>query len=290
MSELVIKNCSLRDRLDDKGYAVLRGFSDDQVQLVRAKLYEKICDLLPGVATFNTGCDIQDPIRNKIFDEVEKVLVPLVSEYFANFEVAVALMFLKRPCSTADGCVRVHCDPTLLPDESSQRHINFWMPLVDVDATNGALWMVPHSHVVFPPANAISIPPAFTNIQNELSRYAECVPMRAGELLVFDNRMPHYSMQNLSDSDRPALVLSIVPREAEFISLYRPPEENGQIEVYRQSHDWYRGIDWIAAMKRPSTGEFLGYLNFQPYFLSESELCKCLDARRPIQPYRFQLK
>jgi hypothetical protein len=197
-------------------------------------------------------------------------------------------MFVKRPSADQAGKIHLHCDPTLLPDESRQRHLNIWAPLIDVDETSGALCVVPGSHKVFAPVHSFSIPSQFSQIADTVMEHGRCVPMKAGDVLIFDNRMPHFSRQNLASIDRPAAVLSIVPSDSEFISLYGADESEFPIEVYRQPHSWYENTDWINDRDRPQTGRYLGRLNWTPHALSRSEFFDRLEKGAELQ-YEFGL-
>jgi len=147
---------------------------------------------------------------------------------------------------------------------------------------------VPGSHKVFAPVHAFSVPSQFAEIRETVAERGTCVPMKAGELLVFDNRMPHFSRPNLGDADRPAAVLSIVPSNAEFISLFGAGDAEFPIEVYRQPRSWYEDTDWINDADRPQRGELLGRLKWVPRALSREEFIDRLETRTAPR-YEFAL-
>jgi hypothetical protein len=227
-------------------------------------------------------------MRECAFDGITRAFRPVLDRYFRNYDCIVGLMFVKRPSPVAAGQIHLHCDPTLLPDENRQTHLNVWAPLVDVDEANGALWVVPRAHKVFAPVHAFSVPSQLARITDTVMEHGRCVPMNAGELLVFDNRMPHFSRENRTDADRPAAVLSMVPSESEFISLFGTAQGEFPIEVYRQPRNWYEDTDWVNDRNRPRTGEFLGHLKWTPEAVSRDEFLERI--RRGAGPdYRFEL-
>jgi hypothetical protein len=288
MRQIQIPDPVIASELDSKGYIVLPGIDAEVVTALRRAVYEEIRTARPDKVNFNTGADLTGPMRNFAFECITKAFSPVLDRYFHGYDCIVGLIFVKRPSTATAGQIHLHCDPTLLPDENQQKHLNIWSPLIDVDETNGALWVVPGAHKVFAPVHAFSVPSQFARITDTVMEHGRCIPMKAGDILVFDNRMPHFSRQNWTDADRPAAVLSMVPSGSEFISLFGTAEGEFSIEVYRHQRNWYEDTDWIDDASRPKTGEFLGRLKWSPSAVSREEFIERI--KRGAGPeYRFEL-
>lgn len=289
MQDIEIADAAVARELDANGYVVIPGIDATAVGRLVQDIYEDIRFACRDKVNYNTGSDLSGPMRAFAFERITTAFAASLDRHFHGYDSIVGLMFVKRPSVMAAGRIHLHCDPTLLPDESRQRHLNVWAPLVDVDETNGALWVVPRSHRVFAPVHAFSVPSQFAGIADTVMEYGRCVPMKAGDMLVFDNRMPHYSRQNFGDVDRPAAVLSLVPRGAEFISLFGAAGGEFPIEVYRQPRSWYEDTDWTNDGDRPQGGELLGRLRWAPRMVTREEFVDRIEGR-VVPPYRFELQ
>jgi hypothetical protein len=287
--DVQIKDSRIARELETNGYVVVPALEAAAVAGFYSTVYKEISNACNGRLNYNTGSDLEGPVRYRTFEKIRQAFTSVLDGYFGNFDIVAGLMFVKRPSAHFKGRVDLHCDPTLLPDENRQRHINIWSPLVDVDETNGALWVVPRSHRLFAPVHAITIPPPYAKIADTVMRYGRCIRMKAGEALIFDNRTVHYSLQNFSTIDRPSLVASFVPAGADLISLFKSGEPGSRIEVYRQPHSWYQGTGWTRAMERPGTGTFIGYLGYEPGFLDEQEFVELVKSGKPGTDYEFEL-
>lgn len=288
MQNIEIVDALIASELDANGYVVVPGADAATVDGLCSDIYEEIKDACPAKVNYNTGADISGRIRAFAHERIIKAFAPCLDRYFRAYDCIVGLMFVKRPAAAPDGHVHLHCDPTLLPDENRQRHLNVWVPLVDVDETNGALWVVPRSHTVFAPVHAFSLPSQFAKIRDTVMEYGKCVAMRAGDMLIFDNRMPHYSLPNVGNAGRPAAILSIVPSGSQFISLFGEAGGEYPIEVYRQPHSWYEDTDWTNPCQRPQSGELLGRLKWTPRSVTRDEFVSRIETRTPL-PYDFEV-
>jgi len=288
MQNIEIADASIARELDANGYVVVPGADAATVTGLCRDIYDEIRFACRDKVNYNTGADVTGPIRGLAFERITTAFAPVLDRYFRAHDCIVGLMFVKRPTAMPAGHIHLHCDPTLLPDENRQRHLNVWAPLVDVDETNGALWVVPRSHTAFAPVHAFSVLSQFAQIRDTVVKHGTCEPMKAGDMLIFDNRMPHFSRPNLGEADRPAAVLSIVPSGSEFISLFGAANGEFPIEVFRQPRSWYEDMDWTNDRDRPQRGELLGRLKWVPRMLSRDEFIERIETRT-APPYRFEL-
>jgi hypothetical protein len=289
MRNIKINEARLARELEANGYVVGSGIDAATVADLRNTVYQDIRSTCPDKVNYNTGFDLAGFDRGQTAERLKRAFAPVLDRYFDNHDCIASIMFVKRPSDLAMGQVPLHCDPTLLSDESQQRHLNIWVPLIDVDETNGALWVVPRAHKTFAPVHSFSVPSQFAGIADTVIAHGKSLRMAAGELLIFDNRMPHFSRQNFGAVDRPAVILSIVPSGAELISLFGGDGGEFPVEVYRQSHNWYDGDEWTNDLARPKTGEFLGHLNWVPRPVTRSQFIERIEGHDSVE-YRFDLR
>jgi len=101
--------------------------------------------------------------------------------------------------------------------------ISAWIPLIDVDETNGCLQFVPGSHLwgMSPGLNqqmpgAREGTDASNQGEHELDRQCVSLPMGKGDLVVFDKFTFHRSLPNLSEEIRWSVDLRYSPADQSF--------------------------------------------------------------------------
>jgi len=117
--------------------------------------------------------------------------------------------------NTADNRTKVypHLDtPYRFPQWSSSREllaIQFLIPLSDFTKTNGATALVPGSH-----RYQWNIDQLYAAVYDQwFLDNLEQVTMQIGDILVYNPRLVHSTMPNLTDNDRLALLISIMDQQ-----------------------------------------------------------------------------
>ena len=120
------------------------------------------------------------------------------------------------------GEVRWHQDGSYLI-ASDPGVVGFWLALEDADRDNGCLWVQPGGHRS-PLREIYEVSDAAPN--GELRALddtpwpseADAVPVevRAGSVIMFSDRMPHYSSQNTSPRSRQAMTLHVCSAQADW--------------------------------------------------------------------------
>ncbi len=133
----------------------------------------------------------------------------------------------------------LHQDPTFV-EEGDRAGISSWCPLVDVDMNNGCLGVVPGSHRLkntYRQPAMLPYPDWVPAIESSYMRY---LPMRAGQVLLMDNRVIHGSPPNLSGSIRAVVAGVAVPQESPLLCCHVVGEEPCQwTDVYQVPDDFY---------------------------------------------------
>ncbi|MEM7105956.1 MAG: phytanoyl-CoA dioxygenase family protein [Bacteroidota bacterium] len=202
--------------------------------------------------------------RKKVHSEIGQILKPYLNSLFKNFKVIINSFVVKAPGPESE--FYLHQDTTGL-DEHKYSALNLWIPLIDVDASNGALALVPKSHQFFSPYRGISFPAPFDNIQSTVRQFLKPIPMQKGEVLIFDNRVLHNSFSNLSEQTRVAVVCGIFPEEAELVTCHKSGYSfGGKVELIQHDPEFILTHPnfLIDCQKRPDTGQSLGFFE-DPY-------------------------
>jgi hypothetical protein len=160
--------------------------------------------------------------RRRIHGLIRDALQPKLDRLLCGYEILLAGLFLKAP---GTGMVPLHFDWTMVPDLSVVG-INVWCPLIDVDVENGALHLVEGSQRAVPHIGAPGTPMWCAGLEEELTSLAVPVPLRAGQALVYDNTILHWSPPNRSAAIRPVIALNCLPRTVRP-AFYRLDAESG---------------------------------------------------------------
>jgi hypothetical protein len=132
---------------------------------------------------------------------------------------------------------------TSLVDEDRFTSLTIWCPLTDTmlpdGRDNGMLYVVSGSHRFVPWIRAHD-PGAFLFPGTEqaiIDQYGVGVTVRAGEAVVFDHRLVHFSMPNESPDPRLVIALGLRPAEAQLTHYRRA--EGDLFDAYAIDDDYF---------------------------------------------------
>ncbi len=165
------------------------------------------------------------PLREAIYARFTAQLGPRLEPLLSGYRICTTNFMVKEP-GLADSAMRMHQDWSFV-DETRFLAVHVWIPLVDVDAVNGAMVVIPGSqHLGDPIRPHADACPLEEVLERLTSAYGVALPMRAGEALLYDGRLVHGSPPNQSDRVRVAASCICVPCEAPLQHWIRvSPEE-----------------------------------------------------------------
>jgi hypothetical protein len=227
--EPVFKDDKLNRQLAEKGYVVIPFLSADDIRQLRAYY-----DALPKSDAKGTHVTMFNPdedYRTGIDKHIKQICEEKAKALFNNYRALYSNYMVKEP--GPEGDFPVHQDWTYV-DESKHQSIAIWSPLHEVNKDNGALQVVSGSHKFITEWRGPYVDFVFSEIANEIKQqYSEVVELKAGEALLWDHRLIHFSLPNKSNNPRVAITLIMVPEEAEVYHCYRNLELPGnKIEKY----------------------------------------------------------
>ncbi|MDQ4087426.1 MAG: phytanoyl-CoA dioxygenase family protein [Pseudomonadota bacterium] len=203
----------------------------DQCMAIRSESELRATDK----AQIRLGChssfDDGDPAyRRRIFELVRDLFMPRLEAVLDRYQMTLGGIFVKTPGADE---VPLHSDWTFTADVDAVS-LNVWCPLVDVDDSNSGLRLVAGSHRLFHRIGAPGVPPFFASYEKELKEGSTLMDLRAGEAVIFDSNLLHWSRPNRSESIRPAVAFICVPRSA-TPAMYRRDKERGRFELFDMS-------------------------------------------------------
>jgi hypothetical protein len=215
---------SLQQQFQQEGYLVVSLLSSSEVN----NLYHEVAALLSEKNSYFTTFASPDFAHRKRMDEaIKSAFKPFVDQHLF-YKPFWGNLFPKNPGSPA---MPLHADWTYV-HEPEHTSINIWCPLVDTTITNGAFGIVPRSHKIINQIRGINLPRFYANDEEEIiKRFGKTLELKAGEAIIYDHRMLHYSLPNQTDSPRLAATLVCLPHDATIIHYYAPAE-GADISLY----------------------------------------------------------
>jgi Phytanoyl-CoA dioxygenase (PhyH) len=210
--------------LERDGYAVVDGFLDrgDIAQLMDVfRSNDSPTHHAPFSASVLSD-DVQ--YRAAVDREIKAVLRDKVDAVFDGYRHCFSNFVVKAPSRTA-GEVPVHQDITFV-DETRYLSLGIFAPLVDTTPGNGCLLVAPGSHRLNGGPRAVGTRHPYEGVTLPL----QPVPMKAGSVMIFSQKLFHASQPNRSKVTRVVVGGLFVPREAQLYCYYHASPE--QLEVY----------------------------------------------------------
>lgn len=205
----------LRHRLDRDGFAVIDVFDRRQVRAIRRAL--RRFDLAADHGFFASPAHAPGPLARSFQDVVTDIARPALVRVvpgYVPFMVAVTSKGRRR-----GDAVKFHHDWTYT-DERTARPIFLWCPLVDTDAGNGGLSVVPGSHRWTSGIRPSRKLEATESFQEELAARSVPLAVPAGAAIAFDPGLLHGSGPNPTRRARPAITIASAPQGVPLLHFH----------------------------------------------------------------------
>lgn len=240
---------TLRDRdaeteLDAVGYVVLPKLDDRLLRELR-DLYDELGAAPddPRVALNWSFHSASSEYKRAVSDRVQGLLGAHLRAEFDSHEPFLTTFIIKWPGD--NGAFAPHQDPSLV-DERRFRGVTVWIPLEDTGhgsgPDNGMLHLVPGSHRFSDNLRVSDVDRwQFAGLDDVVLERAVAVPMSAGEVLVFDNRVVHFSLPNRTDRARVVTSIGMRPAEASCV-LLRPVGDTDRFAIHEIPDEFYLDV------------------------------------------------
>ena len=260
MSRIFLDDRAQREFARD-GFTVARLLSADEVAAVRASVDRLSAGRSPATENRDPSglyVSFQDSdldYRREVYRYLRDFVSPRLDRILADYRVLTATV-VEKPAGEGD--MELHRDWWMSADPADMNLI-VWCPLVDTDEGNGTIRLVVGSQRVTGDISAAHASKYFAGYGEELKRRARPIPLRAGEALLFDATMAHWSPENRSAESRPALSLMCLPKAA-VPAFYtaRNSAEGPMLELFDMSGDAYYEHDMADLMAGTIRAKSLG--------------------------------
>lgn len=225
---VLLNNHAHHHELAEHGFVMLQNVLTSIELEALLQTYREVSEM-PGFETpprfINSLSFLDTEVKRYIQHRTLTILVPVLERMLdinaASFPFGAG--YCISPSNSFKGCVP-HQDPAYV-DESNSYSMSLWIALHDMTPENGCLHFVPGSHLWGNIHRSVSLKWAFDDFENELWKYAEALPIRAGDAVCFDNSVIHFSPINRSRQLRLAVSLPVYPA-GQKVYTYFPEKES----------------------------------------------------------------
>jgi ectoine hydroxylase-related dioxygenase (phytanoyl-CoA dioxygenase family)/ubiquinone/menaquinone biosynthesis C-methylase UbiE len=223
--------------MEVEGYVIKPFLSPQEIAYMQGLWDQETAGLTQSMVA--TTMSTNKAFREHLHAEICRIFTPKLNAILKDYKPLSGAYIMKRP--SPDSALVTHFD-WMFVDERRYASLHVWVPLVDVDATNGAFQILPRSHsMVNAWRGQNTLDSIFFNNRTIKAGAAQTLNMKAGEALIYDNRLIHGTPPNTSQYDRLAAGLVMIPNEATPIHVYTPAEKmhDEDVEVYEVDEQFY---------------------------------------------------
>ncbi|MCF8256216.1 MAG: phytanoyl-CoA dioxygenase family protein [Flavobacteriales bacterium] len=248
---------------EKEGFAVFPLLNADEVTDLKS-YYESLNLTDVKGYGFHVSMDQADKeLCRRVREKIWGVALPRMEEHLKDFKPFVSSFVVKEP--NPKGVVPAHQDWSFVDrEEDGFCSITCWIALVDTDLENGGLGVIRGSHRFMRnkrPSPSPQTPVPLSDHMFSIFPYLHTLNVKAGELLMFDNRTFHASPPNTTDFVRLAAGVGITQKDAQLVHYYMKPD--GQFKTmlrYNVDPDFFLKYENASLSKMYDRGELIeGY-------------------------------
>ena len=212
--------------------------------------------------------------RRVISAGIRDVLGPPLADLLIDCRLAMGNFFNKRPSLGQSG-IHVHQDWSFV-DETQHHSLTIWCPLENGGNDSGTLQVVPRSHLL--PSRVRGFVSVFQYPHLEVDfcqRYSRAVTATPGSVVLFHQRLYHWSGPNRSPARRLAANCFAAPREASIFYPHIDLSHPDTVELFEADDEL---LSTFKIGVRPERARSLGVVQTPPHPLSQHDLVRILGA------------
>jgi len=278
----VFHNESLNLQFQKNGYVQVPFISEKEV----AELKQKFFDTLPKsggqitaeetgmensrMVTYDfTFIDKNPEYKREVFKIITEFFKPHMDRLLADYKPIIA-NYIRKQSETGE--VPLHQN-WAFADEKKCYTVSIWCPLVDSTVANGTLQVVPGSHKRFGEIRGPLVPWELENIKQEIiEHHLKPLETKAGDCVILDDSIIHYSAINKTNDLRLAIQLICIPSELPSWHYYG---KGNTVDILEVDANFYMEFNpW----KLPDYAKKVGEVAFENRAIDKQEFMARLAA------------
>ena len=269
----IFKDTKQQALFEKQGFLVIPSFLNPEEVQHMDRLFDELHPNLPESSFFAGVYSSDFEYKKRVSEEVKVVYKRTYENTFIDY-TPFGGAFLHK-ISAPDSYLFVHQDWTVV-EEKKHVALNIWVPLCDITPDNGPLMVLPGSQ--YDAYNVLRAPTMrffFDHDANAVIDQLEPLIVKAGDAVVLNQSLIHYSPPNVSGKIRKAITAGMKTKDAQMIFHYK--DQNSQddsIEKFEMDDDFFIHFEnfFEDIYKRPTVGKSIGTINYSVPMLSGIEL------------------
>ncbi|MFN8287511.1 MAG: phytanoyl-CoA dioxygenase family protein [Chitinophagales bacterium] len=260
MNRDILLNEQYQKMLNKDGIVKFRFLDEDGIEKLLGRYHQLVTPRtdIPYDILYTCLHNPDSNFRNEMNTQIGELLKPYFAKHFKDVQQSSFTYQIKGLGPQSE--LYVHQDWSFT-DEKQFRTYTFWLPLMDCFAENGTIHAIKGSHLKLNHIRGAGINAAFDNVQRAIRKYMEPQNVSAGEALVFDSALAHYSPPNNTNSIRVCVMTNLSHKDADFMLYFG--KENGKVvkvDAYKVPPSFFMLYDDFKSefMQPPSFAQYAG--------------------------------
>lgn len=273
----MFKNPDIQRAASQDGFAVIDANLHKEVE----QLYAYISNHFKFTATdFYYSLMANTYETNKV---IQKALLEILHNFFETHFTGHKILnasFLAKPADTKQEFL-LHQD-WCYTDEKNYNAYNIWIPLTDVNEENGAMFFLPGSHLWFENYRSGSLHSSRITSADDLKPYIQTIPLKKGQVILFNPAVFHGSHPNLSNQNRLVVTSTILPQQAPFLYFQKSETEN-EASVFNVEGDAFlKDLEKLAFGGKPTSPEVKRLIYIHSPITKSELTAKAMTNNKPL--------
>ena len=178
--------------------------------------------------------------KRKFINEAIKFAIKRsVNENLINYKPLTGV-FISKPKNNINTKIKLHFDSNCIEEENHESVV-LWIPLHEVNEQNGALQVFKGSHQFMSKIRPFGAPFCYEKYYDFFEQhFITPICLNAGDALLFFNRTLHFSDINISESERIAFRIDLIPNELNAIQyFYEKGMPKNKVKVFKIDDNYY---------------------------------------------------
>lgn len=271
MKSATFINPELQQQFDEDGYIIIRNLLNSQ-EIEQLRQFFELHYNIDGQPhnLWNSLCDIPHDRSLSLSHQILAIVKPNLDKYFRNYVCPAATFLVKNP--TPQSAIVIHRDFSVQDEPHFSFH-NIWLPIVDTTPQNGQLYVLRKSHKFFEYPLPHNTPWPYMEHEKLLVKYCDVIDAKAGDLVIYGDKMLHGSFDNLTKQPRPVVHFGLLHPDAKFMYHYLN-DETKEVTVYDVPYQFFFENAWGNQDHRfPIVKKF----QYSPPSLTQEDIVEWLD-------------
>lgn len=281
----IFHDLDLQEAYNPRGYVTCSMLAENEVTEMLSALaglqpddgFRRLHERGDGLTYHCSFIDSNRAYRRQVHALILKHFEPHVKRILKSYRILNGNFYVKPP-GHGEFVVHQNWPAVSHLDDTT---VTIWCPLVDVVKENGAIQVVSGSHKLLPHVETLKTASYFKEFEKILiDDFLKPVPMKAGESIIFDDGLIHWSANNDSDEARIAIQILCIPTDSQPAYWYYDEAHPDRFELIEADTEFFLTNDIQDLRSRQQSWKSLGFAPNLNRRISEKEFRDLMAPRQ----------